>query len=415
MARRAADLAHRPAARSSRLDLAFVTRTAHPRPGGIEAHLHRVGRTLAEEGHRIRIWTARIDDRPLTRTNTTILAQRFAPFFEGAVETLPVPIDGAARARLLPLALNAMPGIDRISYHGVRRATLPAFVSAVSPRLRRAFSSAQLVHAYGGEQLAYAAAIAAREKGIPYVITPFAHPGHWGDDELNLELYRAADRVIALLAGEAAFYASRGVSRDRIRVLGVAAPPAGTPAVDVRARYGIDGPLVLCLGVKRAYKYRTLLEAVPLLRDPALRVAFVGPHMPESERDFASPDPRVVAVGKVDEGEKWGWLAAADVLCLPSASEILPVSVLEAWRMGTAVVVAEGSYTRDLIDDGRDGIICARQGESVAAALETLLADPDRARAMGAAGRAKVAERYEPAMVAGAHEEIYASLIGAQR
>lgn len=391
-------------------DLAFVSRSAWPRAGGIEAHLRRVAHGLADEGHRVRIWASRIDEKPFTRTNTTLGAQHFNAFFDGAVETAPLPVDAFARLGMLPAGLGSVPGMDRVAgYHAVREATLPSIVASLAPRLRRAFEPAGLVHSFGGEQLGVASHHAARRAGVPFVVTPFVHPGHWGDDRLNVDMYRDADAVIALLAGEAAFYASKGIPEDRIHVVGVAAPDKGEPS-DVRRAYKIDGPLVVCLGVKRPYKYRGLLEA---LKHTSVKAtfAFVGPHTPESIKDFAAcDDPRVIEVGKVDEGEKWGWLDAADAYCLPSNSEILPVSILEAWRMGTPVVVAEGSFTRDLVDHTRDGIVCKANSVAIAAAVEEILSDAKAGLQMGRRGAAKVAERYEARRICAAHEEIYASL-----
>jgi phosphatidyl-myo-inositol dimannoside synthase len=393
------------------MDLAFVSRSAWPRAGGIEAHLRRAAHGLSGKGHRVRIWASRIDEKPFTRTNTTLGAQHFNAFFDGSVETAPLPVDTFARLGMLPAGLGSVPGMDRVAgYHAVREATLPSIVSALAPRLRRAFEPAGLIHSFGGEQLAVAAHRAARRAGLPFVVTPFVHPGHWGDDRMNLQMYRDADAVIALLAGEARFYASKGIRSERIHVVGVAAPEKGE-ATDVRKAHKIDGPLVVCLGVKRPYKYRGLLEA---LKHTSVKAtfAFVGPHTPESVKDFAAcDDARVIEVGKVDEGEKWGWLDAADASCLPSNSEILPVSILEAWRMGTPVVVAEGSFTRDLVDHGTDGIVCKADPISIAAAVEEILSDTRGGREMGRRGAAKVAERYEARGVCAHHEEIYASLM----
>ena len=370
--------------------------------------MERVATGLAGRGHRLRVFAARIDDEPFTRHNTTIAAQRFDPFVDGEVEVYPIPSGRRARAAMLPSVISSVPGADRIGYDRIRRATLPLIVNALAPGFKRAFFAAGLVHCWGGEPLMHAAARATRQRMLPLIVTPFAHPGHWGDDDLNAGLYRNADAVIALLPGEAAFYASLGVAESRMHVIPVAAPPAIETSFDP----GLDAPIVLALGVKRPYKYRALLRALPLVKRPDVRFVFVGHETPESEADFAAAsDPRIVRRGKVDETEKWGWLRAADVLCLPSVSEILPVSVLEAWRTGTPVVVAEGRFTRDLVADGTDGIVCAGEPESIAQAIEAMLSDPDAAKRMGRAGAAKVEQRYEPETVVTQHETLYASLV----
>lgn len=386
-----------------------MSRSAVPRSGGIEAHLDRVARGLASGGHHVRIWAARIDDDPFTRLNTTLASQRFQSILNQGVQTSALPLPALRRALMAPSALSAIPGADRLGYDRLREASLPLIVAALGPGFKHAFAKATAVHAWGGEPLMHAAARAARKLHRPFVITPFAHPGHWGDDALNTRLYKQADRVVALLDGEARFYESVGVDPGKITVIGVGAPEPHSSPTNVRDQRSIEGPLVLCLGVKRPYKYRALLNAIPNIPGADVRFAFVGPETPESEADFKeATDPRILRAGKVGEAEKWGWLHAADVLCLPSVSEILPVSILEAWRIRTPVVVAEGRFTQDLVSHGEDGIVSAQ--DRIADAVTEALANPDLLTAMGRAGAAKVAAHYEPAAIVAAHEELYRTL-----
>lgn len=370
--------------------------------------MQRVADGLARNGSAVRIYASRIDDQPFTRLNTTLKAQRFEPFFRDGVETRPMPLSTMRRAMMWPSAIGAIPGADRvIGYDRVRDWTLGSLTTPLASGFKPEIASADLVHAWGAEPVMYGPWNAARSQGKPFVVTPFAHPGHWGDDPLNARLYKRADAVIALLPGEAAFYESLGVKPETIHVI-----PVGAPPLQQGSSIEVSGRVVLCLGVKRRYKYKALLDAIPLIQNQDVRFAFVGPETPESSEDFAATtDPRIIRVGKVDEPDKWGWLHAAEVMCLPSVSEILPVSVLEAWRTSTAVVVAEGRFTRDLVTDAEDGIVCAGDSESIAKAVEEALADPDRLTAMGRAGAATVAERFEPAKVVAQHEALYATLV----
>jgi len=49
----------------------------------------------------------------------------------------------------------------------------------------------------------------------------------------------------------------------------------------------------------------------------------------------------VLDAGRVSEGDKYDWLAAADLLCLPSLGETFGVVILEAWSVGTPAVVSD--------------------------------------------------------------------------
>ena len=393
------------------MDIAYVVRRSFPGPGGIATMMRVVARELASR-HHLRVWAARVDDAPFTRLNTTIGAQRFKPLWAEGVEIRPIPMGMLASAAAAPLSLMTVPGLRGPGFKPLRRVTAPAYVRSVDAGLAREWGTVELAHAWGGEHVNWAAGRAARARGVPLVVTPFAHPGAWGDDPMNAAFYRDAQAVLALLPREAAFYASLGVDEARLHVVGVPVTPLPDDGPDVRAAHGIgDAPVVLFLGVKEPYKgYRVLLEAAARIRQdaPEARLVFVGPRTAASEADFARvDDSRVIEVGLVAKEEVAAWLRAATVMCLPSTSEIMPVSILEAWQAGVPVVAAEWWCARDLIDHERTGLICSADAASIGDGVAALLADPEAARAMGAAGRALVSERYAPAVVAERHEAAY--------
>jgi glycosyltransferase involved in cell wall biosynthesis len=399
------------------MEIACVVRRSFPGPGGIASALRVTTRELARR-HDVRVWAARIDAEPLTRLNATLGAQVFPPMWSDGVEVRPIPMGIGGLAAATPMALMRVPGLRSFGYEFLRKATAPGYVRLVGARLAADWGAPDLVHCWGGEHLNWAAGHAARAGGIPFAVTPFAHPKAWGDDPMNVEFYRTAQVVLALLPSEAVFYASLGIPEERLRVVGVPVAPASLSGPDVRAQHRIGNePLVLYLGVKEPYKgYRTLLEAAPAIwaESPRARIAFVGPRTKASEADFgAVDDVRVIEAGHVSEEEVASWLRAATVLCLPSTSEIMPVVILEAWRAGVPVVAARWWCAPDLIEHERDGLIVEPDSAAVAAALVSLLRDPAGARAMGETGRAKTVELYSPEAVAALHESAYADAIRA--
>ena len=69
-----------------------------------------------------------------------------------------------------------------------------------------------------GASLGFASFALARERGVPFVLTPFHHPGWDGPPgRLRHTLYRQADAVLALTPTEADALAALGVERPRIR------------------------------------------------------------------------------------------------------------------------------------------------------------------------------------------------------
>ncbi|HEX5533616.1 MAG TPA: glycosyltransferase family 4 protein [Actinomycetales bacterium] len=85
----------------------------------------------------------------------------------------------------------------------------------------------------------------------------------------------------------------------------------------------------------------------------------------------------------------------ADVLCLPSWWEAMPLSILEAMAAGLPVIAADVGDVSRAVEDGVSGLLVPpRDPLALAGALEQLLGDPEAASRMGAAGRAIVAERF---------------------
>ncbi len=115
------------------------------------------------------------------------------------------------------------------------------------------------------------------------------------------------------------------------------------------------------------------------------------------------PDnPTSVSVSQLrtwhDEGkvEWWGYcsdipavLTMASIVCLPTFyGEGVPKALIEAMAGSRAIVTTDIPGCRDLVVDGRCGIIVApRDVPALSGALRSLIIDPDRCRQMGVAGR----------------------------
>ncbi len=82
-------------------------------------------------------------------------------------------------------------------------------------------------------------------------------------------------------------------------------------------------------------------------------------------------------------------LSRAACFVLASDYEGCPLAVIEAMAAGVPVVATGVGGVPELVEDGRSGLVVPPGApESLVAAVESVLADPARARAMGEAGRA---------------------------
>ena len=103
---------------------------------------------------------------------------------------------------------------------------------------------------------------------------------------------------------------------------------------------------------------------------------------------------------------------AIDALVLPSVNEGTPVSVIEALAAERPAVATRVGGTPDIIRDGIDGFLVdpADPGE-LAERLAELARDATRRAAMGAAGRARVLERYAVSQLIDDIDRLYRELL----
>jgi glycogen synthase len=136
----------------------------------------------------------------------------------------------------------------------------------------------------------------------------------------------------------------------------------------------------------------TLLAAVPLLRRAAAVVLVGdGPLRPALERQAARLGPgRVRFQGFVPHAEVPAWLAAADVLVLPSVYEELGSVLLEAMAAGLPVVASEVGGIPDAL--GPAGLLVPPgDPAALAAAVDQVLEDPALAAELARAARRRAA------------------------
>ena len=103
----------------------------------------------------------------------------------------------------------------------------------------------------------------------------------------------------------------------------------------------------------------------------------------------------VKLLGAVSEDSVRGELEAAHIFALASLSEPLGVAIMEAMAMRVPVVVTAAGGVPELVDDGIDGVLVPpNQPQMLAEQIAALARDPQRARRLSAAGRAKIEAKF---------------------
>jgi len=121
---------------------------------------------------------------------------------------------------------------------------------------------------------------------------------------------------------------------------------------------------------------------------------------PHFARAAAALGPRLQRLGYRHDVARL--LAAADVFCLPSHFEGLPMSVIEAMLTGLPVVATDIRGPREQVVAGETGLLVPPETIApLAEALSQLATDGALRARMGEAGRARALERFDEAKIIG--------------
>ena len=101
-------------------------------------------------------------------------------------------------------------------------------------------------------------------------------------------------------------------------------------------------------------------------------------------------------------------VAACDATVLPAIKrEGLPKTVIESMALSVPPVVTDTGGSPELVDSGSGIVVPPGDAQALADALDRLQADRDRARAMGAAARARIGSHFTLAQSIEAHASLY--------
>lgn len=281
-----------------------------------------------------------------------------------------------------------------------------------------------VVHTHGlWTGLSYAALRHARRTSTPLVISPHGMLDRWAllhsrvKKQLALSLFERAHLTHATI------HALSNAEANSVRALipnaQVAVIPNGVdpaPSVLPPPPAFIDRPTLLFLGRLHAKKgIAELIEAFAAAAPhlPDWRLAIAG--WDDGPNDFreraAATRADIVFPGPLFGEEKAAAYAHAAAFVLPSHSEGLPITVLEAWAAGTPVLMTEACNLPEGFAMGA-AIPVTVDPASLAAIFAERLPDLAWRSRAGAAGRTLVAERFQWDRIASDFSALYAHLVG---
>ena len=307
-----------------------------------------------------------------------------------------------------------------------------------------------LIHTHTLNRLGGTALTVAKMRGIPLVVTihgglfdlpqevsaqlarPLAGGFEWGRLFGFLlrskKVVEAADAVVTCNAREAELIAERH-PRQRVIVqshsINAQLYERASGAEVKRHFPALSGhPFLLVLGRLDPVKNQQwLLEQAPALlrRHPEMRLVFAGActndaygeSLRTTIRTLGLEDRVLLAGGLPPEDPRLiGLLQRATALVVPSQSETFGLVILEAWAAGTTVISSRTSGALGLVRDGENGwLFDLAAPDAFHAAVDEIVAQPERAAAAAGRGREAVRANYDSAVLTGRMKELYCELI----
>jgi glycosyltransferase involved in cell wall biosynthesis len=204
-----------------------------------------------------------------------------------------------------------------------------------------------------------------------------------------------------------------GFSPGCLRVIENGVPEAKTTQapLDVRAGLGLgrdDFVAVFVANLRPEKRVALFAEAVISANSRNSRVRGViagdGPDLGRV-RALAGTTEALRVLGA--RSEVADLIAAADVVCLTSSAEALPMVILEAMSLGKTVLATDVGGVAEAVVDGKTGVVLPVElGETLSLALCRLAADAEGVAAMGCAARVRYVERYSADRMADEYADV---------
>ena len=244
---------------------------------------------------------------------------------------------------------------------------------------------------------------------------------------LERQAARWTDRIITLTDRGAQEHLARGIGRAEQYVavpsgvptaeLRAAAPPRG----EARARLGLDPDAFIVVGLGRLVPIKgfdLLARALPALvaQIPSARVLLVGDGAERAHLGAIAASMGVAERLRMtgETTDVASYLAAADVVAVPSRNEGMGRVIVEAMALGLPVVATSVGGIPDVGTDGECGrLVEPEDTDALAAALIELGRDPALRRKLGEAA-VRRAEAFSTAVASEKLLALYATLVRAK-
>lgn len=346
--------------------------------GGVESFVWDLARELMQRGHEIHIIGG---TGPRREQLPGVQVLTFPFLSRRIVQRIPPMRRAYAEAKLierLSMALPAMPHLARAGYDIIH--------------LQKPYDMAP-------------ALLARRLSGSRVILGCHGEDFYRGDRMLAARMDAAVScshfnaRTVAARYGIMPTVVFNGIDTELFRPM----PPDARITALRKDTSGNDVAILLFVGRFMPWKgIDTAIQALAHIPQARLVLAGDGQERPHLERLVADLglSERVTFLGALPRHELPGVYAAADMLLATSyASETFGIGPVEAQACGLPVVASNFGGFPEVIEEGKTGLLVApRDPQALAGAVQSLLAEPNRLRAMASRAPSWAAQFSWPAV-----------------
>ncbi|MBX3364720.1 MAG: glycosyltransferase [Phycisphaeraceae bacterium] len=333
--------------------------------------------------------------------------------------------------------ITKLPSGSTVTCHRLAPPDRGEWISARAARtaIRSIAGNTDIVHLHGiWEPVIKAGASICRKLGVPYVVAPHGMLDEWalaGKKWKKRIALALGYRTMVLKA--AMLHAISPYEEECLRRFGFRGPigvipngvymeeidPLPPPGTWAKERPEFAG--------KRWITFLSRLHPVKGLDILGRAFAELAPRYPDVDLVVVGPDfgakagfealvhefgiaDRVHMIGPLWGRERFKPLVDCACFCLPSEHESFGIAIAEAMACRAPVAISEQCHLlpKSELESLGVGRVFKREPSAVRDAIEWILADPERAAAMGACGRRLVEDRFTWQRVAAASIECYA-------
>ncbi len=291
-----------------------------------------------------------------------------------------------------------------------------------------------IIHTANNKREMFCGVLLARLTGVKCIVHLHLNCGTWMTP-FSRWILQQAEGIIgvsqftaqsAITAGgcrpERVYHALNGVDSNRWN--------CDADGSSVRREFGIAPDVPVFAIVARAVPWKgheLLLNALHEIKDelPDFKLLIVGKDdpgsLPKGSRSYLEVlkekaaelglGNRVIFTGPRSDVQ--AILAACDLYTMPTLEEPCALAILEAMAMKKPVVALDSGGTREVVEDGKSGLLSPPGDvEQLAENILTLVNNPARCKQMGEYGRKRVEEYFNPPRMANEVERVYRSVLG---